>query len=1270
LAILAAGIAASAASAQVTLLGVQYRPDQAFPEYECFWNSWQYPGPCMTSSPMGATMHMYLRNNGSSTVTVQDMTLAGLSLKTCLVEQVQADSRHPYSIWFATLTPTQLQTLLNAGEPVWYKADPPTIAPGGTAQVMVRLRSVPVTSTVNIAAVHSAGTTSATVTVAADAPQVTSVGFSSDLTKVYLYWRRSDGTAPTSIYMDGTNVTASTTTVSDSTVGVATSVLQLAQPLSAMSFHVFQGVYADAKKATAGLRAWVNDFIYGTWGAQPGDDGDLDAARAWIDDATNHSVNSLVVTLGSSALGDLLKTVSGRQYAADRGYGFVIDYIDKWACQNPRMWFIRDEPDCADSRVQNLPGNKLVGSLAMSCVERGEELRADYPLAPTTLNIDSTYTPYNWYNYGQVPDVFMTDPYYQARLRETYWIAPTQIPLYEKATYIYAVSQIAQSSCAPNPLHVVLYSCEYIDPSGAIFPFPTPESKRIEVYYALAAGAKGFSYWWYLPGRPSNGLGDGGPEAQALWREIGLLGAELRTAAPLLVTSCPSTMTTQATSGIWVRPLLVGNDTVVLLVVNAQYYNDESGCHYTPVSNATVTLTLPPWLASSSAFEIAASGVTNVNTQINDNQLQVNLGTVNISRMIVVTSNALLQDSITDRYNQLVRPKVCVFAPDVCAQNTTPQIAQQPQSRSTCPDTTVTFSVVATGPGTLTYRWQKNLVNLNNGGHYSGVTTSTLTISNVDAADAASYRCVVSNEYGSTNSHSATLTVLSCNPGCLENLGFEGGFTSGIGYGWTKFVKSGDVTCSAETVEKHGGAYSQEIFSPSVENDGGVYQQFSATPGQPYTVKAWFKVYSPEGTGIAEGFLGIDPTGGTDPNSANVLWASKPYEYWSQKPWTGLAQGNFITVYLRGRSTKTADKKKTAYVWIDDIEIAPGAPTDGTPQPLSPTSIRWKWTDLTIESAYRVRDTAGVDKSGLLAADTVQWTETTGLAANTQYTRKIYASNDCGESDPSVGQTAYSLIQTPTDVTIGAITTNTIAASPAGTFTNLTLGSSGVLVANTTAGTDSGWQQTLNSWTSAGLTANTAYDFVARARNASALETADCEPVTAWTLSVPPTADSIVPGNTSPQVNENVVWTAVAEFGAGTVEYYLYAWDQNPTYTWTGQEPSWSGGTLITLPIATGTWYLHVQGRNGQDAPNGTYDYHIEVLESTTVLPDLDGDNDVDADDFALFDVCFSGPAVPAGQGCLNRDFDRDSDVDQTDFDIYQRCFSGQGNAPDPNCAD
>ena len=511
---------------------------------------------------------------------------------------------------------------------------------------------------------------------------------------------------------------------------------------------------------------------------------------------------------------------------------------------------------------------------------------------------------------------------------------------------------------------------------------------------------------------------------------------------------------------------------------------------------------------------------------------------------------------------------------------TGPTITQHPATQTICIGAEATLTVVATGSGTLTYQWQKNSANLSDAAPFAGVTTPTLTITGATAGEAGNYRCVVTDTYGSSYSNPAALTVIACVVGCLQNPDFEQGFTSGAGTGWTKFVAFGsegaNLAFSDETTEHYAGAHCQEVYSHDVSNEGGVYQRFPATSGQPYKVSAWIKVYSPQGSGIAEGFIGVDPTGGTNPSGAGVLWASKPWETWSQDSFTVSAQSNFVTVFLRGRSTKAASTNKTAYVWLDDAQLLPGAPTDASPQALSPTSIQWRWTDLSIETGYRVRDTGGTDKSGLLAADTAQWTESTGISPNTQYTRRISTVNDCGESDASAGQTAYA-------------------------------------------------------------------------------------------LSVPPGAGTITPSNSSPALNENVVWTAVGGFGPGTLQYYRYAWDQSAAHTWTGSETQWTAGTLATSPTAPGPWYLHVRSYNGDHVPNGAYDYAVTVA-GATIPPDLDHDGDVDQADFDLFIPCLTGAVVPPGSGCDSKDFDLDADVDQSDFGVFQRCYSGENTPVDPTC--
>jgi hypothetical protein len=64
-----------------------------------------------------------------------------------------------------------------------------------------------------------------------------------------------------------------------------------------------------------------------------------------------------------------------------------------------------------------------------------------------------------------------------------------------------------------------------------------------------------------------------------------------------------------------------------------------------------------------------------------------------------------------------------------------------------------------TAGGALGYRWQRDGVDLADGGRVSGSATATLRISGVDAGDEASYRCVVTGASGTATSHSAGLTL-------------------------------------------------------------------------------------------------------------------------------------------------------------------------------------------------------------------------------------------------------------------------------------------------------------------------------------------------------------------------------------------------------------------------------------------------------------------------------------------------------------------------------
>jgi Ig-like domain-containing protein/immunoglobulin I-set domain protein len=88
-----------------------------------------------------------------------------------------------------------------------------------------------------------------------------------------------------------------------------------------------------------------------------------------------------------------------------------------------------------------------------------------------------------------------------------------------------------------------------------------------------------------------------------------------------------------------------------------------------------------------------------------------------------------------------------------------PIITHGPSSRTNNAGTTATFTVMVSGTSP-TYQWYKNDVALNDTGNISGSGTATLTITNVQDADAASFKVYVANAAGNQTSSPASLTVI------------------------------------------------------------------------------------------------------------------------------------------------------------------------------------------------------------------------------------------------------------------------------------------------------------------------------------------------------------------------------------------------------------------------------------------------------------------------------------------------------------------------------
>jgi hypothetical protein len=120
------------------------------------------------------------------------------------------------------------------------------------------------------------------------------------------------------------------------------------------------------------------------------------------------------------------------------------------------------------------------------------------------------------------------------------------------------------------------------------------------------------------------------------------------------------------------------------------------------------------------------------------------------------TSGAALSSSAT----------TFIMAVSATAGGVVPVVGNSPSPVNVYQGSNAQFTVsLSAGTSPLSYHWQVGtngvFVNLSNGGHFSGATSNTLTISSADFSNAANYQVVITNAAGAVTSSPAALTVLS-----------------------------------------------------------------------------------------------------------------------------------------------------------------------------------------------------------------------------------------------------------------------------------------------------------------------------------------------------------------------------------------------------------------------------------------------------------------------------------------------------------------------------
>ncbi|MCC6484914.1 MAG: hypothetical protein IT209_08715 [Armatimonadetes bacterium] len=161
----------------------------------------------------------------------------------------------------------------------------------------------------------------------------------------------------------------------------------------------------------------------------------------------------------------------------------------------------------------------------------------------------------------------------------------------------------------------------------------------------------------------------------------------------------------------------------------------------------------------------------------------------------------------------------------------------------------------------------------------------------------------------------------------LLNGGFEEGFDVGIAGGW-RCIGENHCWDSARLEEKlrraHSGKSAQAIVAHgqwNVRLDDAVAAQAAVQPGSEISFSVWTRADSEAKDTSVIRRVGIDPTGGQDPESGNVVWSEPSSEMgiWQRQTVTVQTKGSIATVFAAANSEQSGKARNVFYV--DDATL-------------------------------------------------------------------------------------------------------------------------------------------------------------------------------------------------------------------------------------------------------------------------------------------------------------------------------------------------------------
>jgi LysM repeat protein len=176
------------------------------------------------------------------------------------------------------------------------------------------------------------------------------------------------------------------------------------------------------------------------------------------------------------------------------------------------------------------------------------------------------------------------------------------------------------------------------------------------------------------------------------------------------------------------------------------------------------------------------------------------------------------------------------------------------------------------------------------------------------------------------------------------------------------------------------GNDAQKYFTFFSVHDAGMYQQVPGiTPGTVLRFSIYMQAWSTDNDYGPSNFVqhmgmrvGIDPFGGTDAFSPNIVWSTPfdTFDAWGLYTIEAAAQSNTVTVFTRSTPLYGSQHND---IYLDDaslVAVSPGDNGSGVPVIQPPTPVPgFRYVVQRSDSYYRIALRFGITQSALIAAN-------------------------------------------------------------------------------------------------------------------------------------------------------------------------------------------------------------------------------------------------------------------------------------------------------------